>query len=160
MLKFSPWVALTLRIPFWSTTALTCTTPEKIPPPWGARQKLSPRGSVVLRASIATSPPAHVQSRFTAQLVLMRDDRPAVHLRFTPGPGSTSAQVPAGVGAGVESVTVTLMPVVQLWVVSRSQATVPHCLAAGFAPTRVGMLAQSLMLELLWSVGCLSDHWK
>src|SRR5688572_7886121 len=101
---------------------------------------------------MATSPGTHVQSAFDAQLVLRRDDRPAAHLSAT--------QAPAGIGAGVASVTVTLIPVVQLWVVRRSHATVPHCRAAGLAPTRFGMLAQSLTLASLWSTGWRSDHWK
>src|SRR5688572_1479228 len=121
-----------------------------MPLPWGARQKLSPRGSVVLSASTTTSPGAQVQSASDAQLVSRRDDRPAVHLVLV--------HVPAGAGAGVGSVTITLIPVVQLCVVSRSQVMVPHCLAAGLAPGRLGMFAQSLMLSSLWSTGCLSDH--
>src|SRR5262245_56481775 len=113
-----------------------------MPAPWGARQKLSPRGSVVLRASMATSPAAQVQSAFDVQLVPRRDGRPAAHL--------PAVQTPAGAVAGVASVTVTLIPVVQLWVVNRSQVMVPHCLAAGLAPARLGMLAQSLTLSSLW----------
>src|SRR5688572_2851136 len=98
------------------------------------------------------SPGAQVQSALVAHEMPMRDARPAVH--------RLAVQTPIGSAAGVASVTVTLMPVVQLCSVRRSNATVPHWRALGFAPTRVGMFAQSLTLEFAWSFGWRSDHWK
>src|SRR5262245_58378021 len=127
--------------------------PVNTPGDCGARQKSSPKGSCVLRALMVTWPAGQVQSAATEQVSPRRLFSPAVHLRFVPGPGSTSVHAPAGVAAGVASVTIALMPVVQLWTVSRSNVTVPHWRAAGLAPGRFGMLAQSLGPLGSWSFG-------
>src|SRR5881296_1214119 len=121
MLKFSPTVGLTNRIPGWLAIPLNWATPSNTPPPRGAVQIVSPKGSSLLRTLTGTCPAAQ-------------------------------PSVPA-VSAVVESLRITLIPVVQLWIRSLSNSTVAHWRALGFAPTRVGMLAQSLGLVFDWSVG-------